>query len=712
MNFLDYLNLYWHSWTLEAIGLLVICALVFSNWKKITRLATTHMVLAAFVIWIAGLVLYSIGFAYEGSGKSLTAYTLRAAMASVEMFLSNNELIEVSPHYKESAPYMICFSLVHLSAICLSAILILNTIGFRIKHYFLIWNESLRARRSDPETFIFWGISTPGMSLASSVREKKPEARIIFVRPTSEMTVGERLEVSQMVNIGSSSARSTAFTRSIESIEDAMVLYTSADMADCLRTKRMKRIISATTDINLIFFGSEEKDNIKQAIKVYRNDGVMDISHKNVHIYTLVTLGGHNRVLQDAIAVGRAQGRKMEWSFVDESYLAINSIKRIPEYHPVSSVPEEAFSNGAVDTVFNALVIGFGKNGQELYRFFNEYSSFCTSEGRPTPKNIIIVDKDIESAAGPFCISAPGLFHTDSIRLINGDAGTTGFWRAIKEYATGINCIGIALGNDDLGVSITMDLYKGILQYSTTRPKNVRIYLRVYSQENESGINLLAKNYNAHKKDTGIEIIPYGGAKDIFSYDVIMEKDILKDARNFNYHIGVVRKLNDGIDEVKAWQRDHDFQSHINTFKAVPLAIDEITRKVIQTYSCSLFIGTLLKLAGTDASDRESLERFVELSASRDPESTIYKDADATTQKLMDNLARSAYERTVTSHWLMGYREADQKTVADNPMDSARQKLTPYVKPWETTTEEFRILAYTLVDTSFYIALEHCSQRQ
>lgn len=69
------------------------------------------------------------------------------------------------------------------------------------------------------------------------------------------------------------------------------------------------------------------------------------------------------------------------------------------------------------------MTIGFGATGHELYSFFNEFSSFVTSEGKPTLKNLIVVDKDINTTAGPLCISSPGIFHTDSVRMIEEEAG-------------------------------------------------------------------------------------------------------------------------------------------------------------------------------------------------------------------------------------------------------------------------------------------------
>ena len=91
---------------------------------------------------------------------------LRSMQAALGMFLSENELIEVSMEYKESPVYMTGFALVHAYALFLSAIFIFNTIGSRIKSSAAVLAESIRCRRRDRETYVFWGVNAPSVSLA------------------------------------------------------------------------------------------------------------------------------------------------------------------------------------------------------------------------------------------------------------------------------------------------------------------------------------------------------------------------------------------------------------------------------------------------------------------------------------------------------------------------------------------------------------------
>ena len=707
MTFTDYLNLYWHSWTIEAVVLALIAAVIFFNWKKITKIATSHMIISAIVIWIMGLVLYCIGFAYEGSARSFTAYFFRSALASMEMFLSNNELVEVSGHYKESTPYMVCFSVVHLSAVCLSAIFIINTIGFRIKHLFLAILESVNSSRELKPTYVFWSITDPGIALASDIRAKHPEARILFVRPTGDSSLGERLEMTEMMSMGTSYRKSMEIARTMDGIEDVVVIYTADDVKGTLRSKRVAKILRNSSLVRFFFFSADEKENLKNGAVVFSDPVLTQKEAGSVEIFSLNAHGGNNKIMRDQISIARSQGKPIDWTFVDPSYLSVASLKHKLEYHPVNCMPEDSVRDGAVSGVFTAMVLGFGYTGQELFKFFTEFSSFAGVDGKPARRNMILVDKNMDRKAGPMCITNPGLFHTDSVKLIASDAGTVEFWRSIREYAEGINCVSIALGSDDIGMNIAMDVYRAIIQYSPSKPKNVKIFIRIYSHENEVAIRRLADNYNIYKDETGIEVVPFGGISEIFTCKVIMEKDILRSAREFNYHVGQLSGMNDGVDPAQAWARDFSVKKHLDTLKAVPLAIDEMTRKAMQCYSSSLFVGTLLSLAGVDPSDKEMLRHFVDLGASRGNRSFRYVAATEAEQKLMDNLALAAHERLVSSHWLLGYREMPATVGYGDPAENARQKYSEYAIPWDRCSRDIQLLAYTVVDTSFIVALEN-----
>lgn len=704
-SFVDYFSAYWHTWLVEALVVMALMAVLVLSWKRISRAVMSHMILSALLIWIAGTVLYGIGFAYEGSGRTLTSYLLRAMQASLGMFISDNELMEVSHHYKESPLYMALFAVAHASALFLSAIIILNTIGFRLKHFFLLLQESAGKRNKDKDTYVFWGYNEPSMCLAKDIRKSNPEARIIFVRSTGETSIGERLEVTELMNASAGAARSIKMTRAIGTIDDAIVAYMPAENVENARIGRLRKIFDMTTNISFFFLSQDEALNVKLASLVYADKSLSENPDKNVRIYTKVTNGGKNRVLENHIVLEQQRGNRAVWKFIDPSYLSVTSLKRRFDLQPVMSLPSGGIHEGAVDSQFTALVLGFGNTGQAMFNYLYEFSSFVKSSGERAARKMVIVDKDIDRRAGQFCINNPSVFHTDEVQMLGYEPGTVEFWRSVRQYASSVNCITVALGSDEADVNITMDLYRAILQHRERRPENVKIFLHIYSSENEESINRLADSYNSHKEDTGIELVPFGSISEVFSTGVIIGTDQLKAARRFNYNFDLMRGVNTDCDEDQAWARDYDVKSYIEKYKAVPLAIEELSRQIIQCNSDALHIGTILALAGVDVDDKKSLSSYVEVVRSREPGSMVYSAATPQMQKLMDNLARSAHARLYSSHWLLGYRYADLDTIIANPVDASRRKLTSYMKEWDECTGEEKLLAYIAVDTSFIIAM-------
>lgn len=64
-----------------------------------------HLVGCAVGVFILGTFLYVIGFNDEGTGHNPLALLLRSVIASMEMFVSESELIEVQPDMKHNPYY-------------------------------------------------------------------------------------------------------------------------------------------------------------------------------------------------------------------------------------------------------------------------------------------------------------------------------------------------------------------------------------------------------------------------------------------------------------------------------------------------------------------------------------------------------------------------------------------------------------------------------
>ena len=123
-NFFNYPDYTYFS--LSGLLLLILLSIFFTTHKPFHKFIMRHLFLWAILIFLMGLMLYMIGFAEHGSSYNPMALTLRAMMASIEMFVSKSELIEVGEELKKNAIYMLLFATTHWLAICISAAFIIQ----------------------------------------------------------------------------------------------------------------------------------------------------------------------------------------------------------------------------------------------------------------------------------------------------------------------------------------------------------------------------------------------------------------------------------------------------------------------------------------------------------------------------------------------------------------------------------------------------------
>lgn len=79
----------------------------------------------ALITLISGWTLYYVGFFFNGTSSSL-AYFVRPLLAAMGMFVGSTGYQEISEECAKSPMYMTVFALIHLAAILVSAIFVIN----------------------------------------------------------------------------------------------------------------------------------------------------------------------------------------------------------------------------------------------------------------------------------------------------------------------------------------------------------------------------------------------------------------------------------------------------------------------------------------------------------------------------------------------------------------------------------------------------------
>lgn len=141
-----------------------------------------------------------IGFNGEGSERNVFALVLRSVVASMEMFVSESELIEVEPVAKNNQLYMSLFAVTHFLAICVSASFILHILGIRAVSYLRM---RIICRNNGKDLFVFFDLSQESVNLAKDIfqtRKADKNFQVIFVKTPMEESHLERFSFSHLLS--------------------------------------------------------------------------------------------------------------------------------------------------------------------------------------------------------------------------------------------------------------------------------------------------------------------------------------------------------------------------------------------------------------------------------------------------------------------------------------------------------------------------------
>lgn len=100
------------EWPISVFAIIVFLLILFVN-RKTMSFVSKHLKMLAILIWLAGLVLYMVGFNAGGCKNNAFALFLRASLSSMEMFVSRSSLKEVMGDLHSNPVYVTIFSFVH-----------------------------------------------------------------------------------------------------------------------------------------------------------------------------------------------------------------------------------------------------------------------------------------------------------------------------------------------------------------------------------------------------------------------------------------------------------------------------------------------------------------------------------------------------------------------------------------------------------------------
>ena len=650
-----------HSWFGEglttynlAVILLVILALFVISKRNVRKHIINHLMKYAIIVFGAGVVLYSCGFWYEGSEGNIVACLLRSATASMEMFVSESELIEVQEACKEDVIYMLLFAVTHFLAICVSAAFIIHLLGTRLKSYVFMrcpWSKK-------KELFVFFDLSQESLSLAKDIHRtrKSKDYQIIFVKTPMEESHLERFSFSHILSFADNRNETIeqlteigaylTYSRKSVSIEMAENEWNETVGLNTLRHYIQRCANTEKYKTHFFCLSPNEDNNINTAValsKRYSDD-------KKFSVYC--------RANHDSITESFAN---LNLKFIDSASLAVMELKKKVEYQPVSFVKPDT-KTAVATTPFRSMIVGFGETGFEVFRFLYEFSSFVGKDSKENPFHCDIIDPKAKQLENSLYLHCPGLeekANKDGAHIVLFHEGTIENNRNIvKKLIDSVDYIVVCTDNEKENLSIGITLLNLAYKYRSNLEK-LAIFIGINDNREYKKAQGIAKFYNeSGKKDKKenlyeFTLVPFGSKKQLFTYKNIIDEDVLNKAKEFFFEYQKTSNLLDtkeaykcAENKKKEWEKRREGKKQ-NVDKGL-WNKNELTQKEAQDMANAWHIQTKLYLVGACCYCKDKEYKCV----AKERHAQLYGCIDFVMQKLLARMekARERDEKFKKSH--------------------------------------------------------------
>lgn len=600
-----------HSWfdkglttyNLAVILLVILASFVISK-RNVRKHIINHLMAYAIIVFGVGVLLYMYGFNYEGTSGNYIPLFLRSVTASMEMFVSESELIEVQEKCKEDVIYMLLFAITHFLAICVSAAFIIHLLGIRLKSYvYMRWPWSRKK-----ELFVFFDLSQESLSLAKDIyrARKVKDYQIVFVKTPMEESHLERFSFSHILNFADNRNETIeqlteigaylTYSRKSVSIEMAENEWNETVGLNTLRHYIQRCANTEKYKTHFFCLSPNEDNNINTAVALSKR-------YSEDKKYSVYCRANHDSITESF--------SNLNLKFIDSASLAVMELKKKVEYQPVSFVKPDT-KTGVATKPFRSMIIGFGETGFEVFRFLYEFSSFVGKDSKANPFQCDIIDPKAKQLENSLYLHCPGLeekANKDGVHTVLFHEGTIENNRnEIKELISRVDYIVVCTDNEKENLSIGITLLNLAYKYRQNSDKLV-IFIGFNDNREHKKAQEIAKFYNGcGKKDKKgnlyeFSIVPFGSKKQLFTYKNIIDEDVFNKAKEFYFEYQKTSNLL-GTDKEYDCEASMDEEWNIRR-KGKKLNCDkglwnknELTQKEAQDMANAWHIQTKLHLAG------------------------------------------------------------------------------------------------------------------
>lgn len=690
-------------------------------------------------------------------------YLLRSLICSFQLFtgsIDSNVLDTISDHYYLKG--LISIQAL-LSLLCTVAVL-LSLAYARVKAYYKLHRKT-KIDIDHNHLYVFFGINEPSRLLAKSIKNKEGERSVVIFVEHKEANLDDQNGWESIV--GMFTHRRQTFADADEL--DARVTFTETRLCNIdknqfdnnniledINLRKLRYLIQQLTTVSdaelHIFFLSEKEDENIRALSVLALDSTIHQVNESVNLrfYCHARKNGLNRIVED-IAVKHG----IEVSIIDSSFLAVELLKADEINHPVHLVELDGDNPTTVKSSFDSLIVGFDEVGRDALKFLYEFGAFVDYRSKAdnvmrSPFHCIVVDKNMDDLKGRFETFSPAVLkqrNIDGSKLVElktCDIQSGEFFDDIigLSLRQELNYVVIAIGDDEMGMSIAIRILNHIRRYREDLSK-LRIYVRSYHSDKESFFKQIADFYNeGYNTDsdkrftTDAIIIPFGQKERIYSYDMIIGEDLTKRGKKFQERYAQAkgddlwdtrRLLLTGTARVKGKDKDKKKILEIipvDKRKASFKDLQSLRRKESQDLANALHADTKMYLLRNSLSNDFDWNSFYARYFKSDGvtayceghhDSIKYPLLSNQENSIILNLARLEHLRWNASHEMLGYVKAhiglhscDERTREHNCLRPWQEldKESMDVKDSEGWECDYKLFDFAVVDNTILLDKE------
>ena len=599
---------------------------------------------------LLGYIIYYIGFFIDGTATTFGAYIVRPLIASLGMFVANTSYQEVCAECINSTFYMLCFGLVHLMAITISAFFVISFLGKRLEFFFREkWWGNVNNKRT---VNIFFGFNEASIALAKSIYREtrnKEKERIIFVDfPSKDEQYKSQLSLSELFGLFPYKKEYINQLSEVKYVllsadNDLADIESDKDILNNLGLYFLKKVLRRAKESRIFILSEDEKANINSIVNL-ANDSIFE-DNRNVKLYCHARRTPENLTLQGL--------KHVEVYLIDSSYLSVASLKLKEEdhrpyiAHPVNYVTTDC--KGHATSPFTAMIVGFGETGQEILKFIYEFGTFLGEDNKKSAFKCYCYDERMSNIESTFKLSVPGIKDSREIEYCNVAYQSKEFWEEIEKHIDDINYVVVSVGDDDHSLALAVQIYDYANRYRHNGFDCFHIFVRSYQDDYLSKVEQTTDIYNQMAKFDSSSVAMdgkpeigrteenvitiFGKREEIFSYKVIIDNEIKRMGDDFH---ATYNKLVDPYVEEEHLSKVQS-NAYLNTQKN--------RRTELQNFNNALHIYTKSKLAG-------GYEKMCEL-----PQSNYVFDD----KSLYETLAETEHLRWNSSHYMLGYTLMDKE---------------------------------------------------